>query len=98
MMKMKKKLIMLLAMLACMSASAQVKFGAKVGLDLTNFWGKECGHHMVLNYQAGLLMEYKFHPHFGIPKTSASTSARKWVSTCIASTRWANTKPQIIKT
>ena len=63
---MKKKLIMLLAMLACMSASAQVKFGAKVGLDLTNFWGKECGHHMVLNYQAGLLMEYKFHPHFGI--------------------------------
>ena len=66
MMKMKKKLIMLLAMLACMSASAQVKFGAKVGLDLTNFWGKECGHHMVLNYQAGLLMEYKFHPHFGI--------------------------------
>jgi len=63
---MKKKLIMLLAMLACMSASAQVKFGAKVGVDLTNFWGKECGHHMVLNYQAGLLMEYKFHPHFGI--------------------------------
>ena len=34
---MKKKLIMLLAMLACMNASAQVKFGAKVGLDLTNF-------------------------------------------------------------
>ena len=63
---MTKKLIMLLAMLACMSASAQVKFGAKVGLDLTNFWGKECGHHIVLNYQAGLLMEYKFHPHFGI--------------------------------
>jgi hypothetical protein len=49
-----------------MSASAQVKFGAKVGLDLTNFWGKECGHHMVLNYQAGLLMENRFHPHFGI--------------------------------
>ncbi|MBR5170326.1 MAG: PorT family protein [Muribaculaceae bacterium] len=66
-MKATKKLItLLLAMLACMSASAQVKFGAKVGLDLTNFWGKECGHQIVLNYQAGLLMEYKFHPHFGI--------------------------------
>ena len=63
---MTKKLMILLAMLACVSASAQVKFGAKVGLDLTNFWGKECGHQLVLNYQAGLLMEYKFHPHFGI--------------------------------
>ena len=57
---MKKKLmILILVALTCMSASAQVKFGAKVGLDLTNFWGKECGHHMVLNYQAGLLMESK---------------------------------------
>ena len=63
---MTKKLMILLAMLACVSARAQVKFGAKVGLDLTNFWGKECGHQLVLNYQAGLLMEYKFHPHFGI--------------------------------
>ena len=64
---MKKKLMtLLLVLLACLSASAQVKFGAKVGLDLTNFWGKECGHHIVLNYQAGLLMECKFHPHFGI--------------------------------
>ena len=56
----KKLITLLLAVLACMSASAQVKFGAKVGLDLTNFCGKECGHQMVLNYQAGLLMEYKF--------------------------------------
>ena len=62
----KKLITLLLAVLACMSASAQVKFGAKVGLDLTNFWGKECGHQLVLNYQAGLLMEYKFHPHFGV--------------------------------
>ena len=38
----------------------------KIECDLTNFWGKECGHQIVLNYQAGLLMEYKFHPHFGI--------------------------------
>ena len=62
----KKLIAMLLVMLASMSASAQVQFGAKVGLDLTNFWGKDCGHQMVLNYQAGLIMEYKFHPHFGI--------------------------------
>ena len=62
----KKLMTLLLALLACMSASAQVQFGAKVGLDLTNFWGKECGHQLVLNYQAGLLMEYKFHPHFGV--------------------------------
>lgn len=62
----KKLMTLLLAMMACMSANAQIQFGAKVGLDLTNFWGKECGHQMVLNYQAGLLMEYKFHPHFGI--------------------------------
>ena len=64
---MKKKLmILILVALTCMSASAQVKFGAKVGLAFTNFWVKECGHHIVLNYQAGLLIEYKFHPHFGI--------------------------------
>ena len=62
----KKLMTLVVAMLACMSASAQVQFGAKVGLDLTNFWGKDCGHQMVLNYQAGLLMEYKFHPRFAI--------------------------------
>lgn len=66
MMKMKKKLIMLLAMLACMSASAQVKFGAKVGLDLTNFWGKHAGHKMALNYQTGLMMEYQFSNLFAV--------------------------------
>lgn len=62
----KKLMTVLLAMLACMSASAQVKFGAKVGLDLTNFWGKECGHQMVLNYQAGLIMEYRFSNAFAV--------------------------------
>ena len=62
----KKLMAVLLAMLACMSASAQVKFGAKVGLDLTNFWGKNIGHAMGLNYQAGLMMEYKFNPTFAI--------------------------------
>lgn len=64
--KTKKLILTMLAVLACMSASAQVKFGAKVGLDLTNYWGKETNHSILLNYQAGLLMEYKFHPHFAV--------------------------------
>jgi hypothetical protein len=62
----KKLMTLLLAMLPCMSASAQVQFGAKVGLDLTNFWGKDVDHHLVLNYQAGLVMEWQFNPYFGI--------------------------------
>ena len=62
----KKLMTLLLALLACMSASAQVQFGAKVGLDMTNFWGKDAGHKMTPNYQAGLLMEYKFNPRFAI--------------------------------
>jgi hypothetical protein len=63
---MTKKLIMLLAMLATMSASAQVQFGAKVGVDLTNFWGKDVDHKMTLNYQVGLMMEYKFSRAFAV--------------------------------
>lgn len=64
---MKKKLMtLLLAMLVCMIASAQVQFGAKVSLDLTNFWGKEANHGILLNYQGGLLLEYKLNTHFGI--------------------------------
>ena len=62
----KKLMILLLAMLALLSSSAQVQFGAKVGFDLTNFWGKECGHQIVLNYQTGLLMEHKFNSRFAI--------------------------------
>ncbi len=33
----KKLMILVLVALTCLSASAQVEFGAKVGLDLTNF-------------------------------------------------------------
>ncbi len=62
----KKLMTVLLAMLACMSASAQVKFGAKVGVDLTNYWGKHAGHKMALNYQAGLMMEYQFSNVFAV--------------------------------
>ena len=63
---MKKVLTLIAAAILCMSASAQVQFGGKVGFDLTNFWGKDTPHGMQLNYQAGLMMEYKFNPHFAI--------------------------------
>ena len=63
---MKKVLVLIAAAIVCISASAQVQFGAKVGVDATNFWGKDTQHGMQFNYQAGLLMEYKFSPKFAI--------------------------------
>ena len=63
---MKKVLTLIAAAILCMSASAQVQFGAKVGFDLTNFWGSDVEHGMKPSYQAGLVMEYKFNPHFAI--------------------------------
>ena len=63
---MKKVFVLIAAAIVSMSAMAQVQFGAKVGVDATNFWGKDMPHGMQLNYQAGLLMEYKFTPKFAI--------------------------------
>lgn len=63
---MKKIFVLIAAAIVCMSASAQVQFGAKVGFDLTNFWGEDAEHGMKPSYQAGLLMEYKFSPKFAI--------------------------------
>lgn len=63
---MKKVFVLIAAAIVCMSASAQVQFGAKVGFDLTNFWGEDAEHGMKPSYQAGLLMEYKFSPKFAI--------------------------------
>lgn len=63
---MKKVLTLIAAAILCMSASAQVQFGAKVGFDLTNFWGSDVEHGMKPSYQAGLVMEYKFNPNFAI--------------------------------
>lgn len=63
---MKKTLALIAAAIVCMSASAQVQFGAKVGFDMTHFWGKDVPHAMQPNYQAGLMMEYKFNPNFAI--------------------------------
>ena len=63
---MKKVFVLIAAAIVSMSAMAQVQFGAKVGVDATNFWGKDIPHGMQLNYQAGLVMEYKFSPTFAI--------------------------------
>ena len=63
---MKKVFVLIAAAIVSMSAMAQVQFGAKVGVDATNFWGKDTPHGIQLNYQAGLMMEYKFNPHFAI--------------------------------
>lgn len=63
---MKKLFVLIAVAIVSMSAIAQVQFGAKVGVDATHFWGKDAPHGMQLNYQAGLMMEYKFNPHFAI--------------------------------
>ena len=63
---MKKMLVLIAAAIVCMSASAQVQFGAKVGFDMTNFWGSDVPHGMKPSYQVGLLMEYKASPKFAI--------------------------------
>ena len=63
---MKKALVLIAAAIVCMSACAQVQFGAKVGVDATHFWGKDTEHGMKIGYQFGALMEYKFNPHFAI--------------------------------
>ena len=63
---MKKMFVLIAAAIVSMSAMAQVQFGAKVGVDATNFWGKNVEHGIQLNYQAGLVMEYKFSPRFAI--------------------------------
>ena len=50
------------------AAMAQKKFtyGPKVGVDLTNFWGKDLPHGMQFNYQVGAFLEYYFTNKFSI--------------------------------
>jgi hypothetical protein len=56
---------MILATGAAM-AQKQFTFGPKVGMDLTNFWGKGLPHGMQFNYQAGLFLEYRFTDKFSL--------------------------------
>ena len=75
----KKLIALVLVIVACLSANAQLQFGTKVGLDLTNFWGKDIKYTILLNYQAGLLMEYKFNPRFGIaPEVVFAAQGGQW--------------------
>ncbi len=63
---MKKFFVLIAAAIVSMSAMAQIQFGAKVGFDMTNFWGEDVEHGLKPSYQAGLMMEYKFTDKFGI--------------------------------
>lgn len=76
---MKKVFVLIAAIIVCLNAGAQVQFGFKVGIDATHFWGKsfypdpshlsypwKVNHDMRLNYQVGVVMEYKFSPQFAI--------------------------------
>ena len=56
---------MILATGAAM-AQKQLTFGPKVGMDLTNFWGKDLHHGMQFNYQAGVFLEYRFTDKFSL--------------------------------
>ena len=58
--------MLIAAAIVCISASAQVQFGGKVGFDMTHFWGDDAPSGMIPNYQVGLMMEYKFNPKFAI--------------------------------
>ena len=79
---MKKLFVLIAAAIVCMSASAQVQFGAKAGFDMTNFWGSDTEHGMKPSYQVGVLMEYKFNPHFGIaPEVVFASQGGKYENT-----------------
>ena len=47
-------------------AQKQFTFGPKIGVDYTHFWGEDVSHDGVLNYQAGLFMEYRFNDKVSI--------------------------------
>ncbi len=64
---MRKYLITLIGVLVLsLSAQAELKFGAKAGLNLTNLIGSGAPHGVQFNYHAGVLAEYKFMNRIGI--------------------------------
>ena len=89
---MKKFFVLIAVAIVSMSAMAQVQFGAKVGVDATNFWGKDVNHGMQFNYQAGLVMEYKFSPKFAIaPEAVFAAQGGEFKLAEIGSTEIKNT-------
>ncbi len=64
---MRKCLIALVSVLAvALSAQAELKFGAKGGLNLSNLVGSGAPHGVQFNYHAGVMAEYKFMDRIGI--------------------------------
>ena len=82
---MKKIAVALMCMIMATGAAMaqkQFTFGPKIGVDYTHFWGKEVSHDGVLNYQAGLFMEYRFNDKMSIaPEVvfAAQGGKNKWV-------------------
>ncbi|MGN0229302.1 MAG: porin family protein [Muribaculaceae bacterium] len=64
---MKKVLFALISVLAVtFTAQAQLGFGAKGGLNLTNFIGESAPHDLLTKYHVGMFLEYKVMPKFAI--------------------------------
>ena len=82
---MKKIAIALMCMIVATGAAMaqkQFTFGPKIGVDYTHYWGEYVGHDGVLNYQAGLFMEYRFTDKFSIaPEVvfAAQGGKYKWI-------------------
>ncbi|MBR5086722.1 MAG: PorT family protein [Muribaculaceae bacterium] len=63
-------------------AQKQFTFGPKIGVDYTHFWGEDVSHDGVLNYQAGLFMEYRFNDKVSVaPEVvfAAQGGKMKWI-------------------
>lgn len=64
---MKRQLFATMLLVCTMTVQAQVKFGTKVGLNLTSFWGdNKVAGGIKPGFQAGLMMEWKFNNHWGV--------------------------------
>lgn len=80
-------LALVLVTMTAGAAMAQVTYGAKVGFDMTNFWGKNTEHGMQPNYQAGLFLEYKATENFAIaPEVVFASQGGKYSEDLLGST------------
>ena len=86
---MKKIAIALMCMILATGAAMaqkQFTFGPKIGVDYTHYWGKDVEHGGLLNYQAGLFMEYRFNDKVSIaPEVvfAAQGGKYKWLDNAI---------------
>ena len=82
---MKKITIALVCMILATGAAMaqkQFTFGPKVGVDYTHFWDADGDYSGMLNYQAGLFMEYRFSDRFAIaPEVvfAAQGGKHRWI-------------------